>query len=196
MLKRIQRKENDTPILPNDNCKLVSDLAGYEECKGYAVDVNGNMYTCKAHNMKPYWFKDSWSPFKTKINQGYVYCIMSNFGEDVSAKVHRLVALAFISNPKGYPIINHKDGNKQNNNLNNLEWCTHKENSRHYIRMGIRDTAKGVRMPNAKLNDEKVRQIRLLSKQGMKNKDIASIYDMEESGISRVIHRETWRHVI
>ena len=43
--------------------------------------------------------------------------------------IHRLVAEAFIPNPNNYPCINHKDENKENNNANNLEWCTYKYNS-------------------------------------------------------------------
>lgn len=45
--------------------------------------------------------------------------------------LHRLVAMAFLPNPNGYNQINHKDGNKLNNNINNLEWCTCQENCRH-----------------------------------------------------------------
>lgn len=196
MLKKKQRIENELPKLPNKDCKLVSDLKGYENCKGYAVDMSGNMYTCKAHNMKPYWFKDTWSKLKTKINQGYVYCIMSNFGEDVSAKVHRLVGLAFIENPDAYPIINHKDGNKQNNHISNLEWCSYVHNANHYLEKGLRDTAKGVRLPNAILNDEKIREIRELNQVGLKNKEIANTYKVDVSCISRIVNGKSWKHVI
>ena len=51
--------------------------------------------------------------------------------------VHRLVALTFIDNPNNYPIVNHIDGNKQNNNVNNLEWCTQKHNVKESFKLGL-----------------------------------------------------------
>lgn len=75
---------------------------------------------------------------KPKINRdGYFYLQLCNDGNKKGFFVHRLVACAFIDNPHNYPIINHKDENKLNNNVSNLEWCTVLYNNR-YGTKGIR----------------------------------------------------------
>lgn len=65
--------------------------------------------------------------------RGYVYVRTAN----KNFQLHRLVATAFLPNPHKKPCVNHKDGNKANNNLNNLEWVTFKENSQHAIKNGF-----------------------------------------------------------
>ena len=59
---------------------------------------------------------------------GYCSCYFRIDGETKSRSIHRLVALAFLENPNKYPVINHKDENKENNTFENLEWCTQKYN--------------------------------------------------------------------
>lgn len=68
---------------------------------------------------------------------GYkVLCLRVN-GANCHITIHRLVALVYIPNPDGKPQINHKDGNKLNNSLGNLEWCTAKENTQHAYDNGL-----------------------------------------------------------
>ena len=63
---------------------------------------------------------------------GYHYYRLSKNGKKKMFFAHRLVAEAFIPNPNDYPVVNHIDGNKINNSVNNLEWCTYSENTQHW----------------------------------------------------------------
>lgn len=75
--------------------------------------------------------------------------------------VHRLVAGAWLDPAsEGRVQVNHKDGNKQNNVVSNLEWCTSKENHRHAIETGLIPKQIGHESPNAKLTAEQVRELR------------------------------------
>lgn len=67
-------------------------------------------------------------------NYGYPQVILCNSGKRKSKKIHRLVSEAFISNPDNKPQVNHKDGIKTNNTVNNLEWVTNQENQSHFWR--------------------------------------------------------------
>lgn len=62
-------------------------------------------------------------------NKGYLQVELAKDGSKKMTTVHRLVAMTFIPNPNNLPIINHKDENKHNNNVNNLEWCTFSYNN-------------------------------------------------------------------
>lgn len=65
---------------------------------------------------------------KTERN-GYMRVVLSKESKHIHYSIHRLVAYAFIPNPYEFPCVNHKDENKQNNHVDNLEWCTHKYNN-------------------------------------------------------------------
>lgn len=68
---------------------------------------------------------------KCNNGHGYLSVIMSVKNKQFREYVHRLVAKAFVENVNNYPQINHKDCNKQNNNAENLEWCTQAQNNKH-----------------------------------------------------------------
>lgn len=75
-------------------------------------------------------------------------------------KIHKAIAETFISNPENKPEVNHKDGNKLNNNVFNLEWMTSSENTRHAYDNGLANARRGTDNPWAKLTEEDVRYIR------------------------------------
>ena len=75
---------------------------------------------------------------------GYIRCYIrdTNTGQRKDYKIHRLVAEYFIDNPNNYRVVNHIDGDKQNNHVCNLEWCTHSENNLHAFRTGLTHSKK------------------------------------------------------
>lgn len=86
------------------------------------------------------WLRGSPNVLKTQPDKkGYHRIRVTIEREKVSYKVHREVARAFISNPKGLPQVNHKDGNKDNNAVSNLEWVTNIENAHHAMDHGLWD---------------------------------------------------------
>lgn len=71
------------------------------------------------------------------IPSGYMYVSLHKAGKKINRSVHRLVAKAFIDNPCNLKDVNHIDGNKQNNVVSNLEWCSHKDNMKHAVYTGL-----------------------------------------------------------
>lgn len=72
------------------------------------------------------------------VYNGYERVILSKNCKTKLYRVNRLVAQAFIPNNNNYPIINHIDGDKRNNNVDNLEWCSYSHNSREAYRLGLK----------------------------------------------------------
>ena len=69
---------------------------------------------------------------------GYQQVSLSKNDKMYSRRVHRLVANAFIENTKNYKEVNHIDGNKKNNKVENLEWCNRSQNMQHAVRLGLK----------------------------------------------------------
>lgn len=83
---------------------------------------------------------------KQQIQNGYCHCTLSVNKKPKRCRIHRLVAQTFIDNPNNKEYVNHKDGNRQNNNVENLEWVTPSENAQHAIAAGLK-TKQGRKRP-------------------------------------------------
>lgn len=100
--------------------------------------------------------------YKQTVTNGY-YAVCVSLGSRKRLKlikIHRAIAESFIENPDRKPIINHIDGNKLNNNIENLEWVTYSENLLHAYRTGLSKKLSGERNPMAGLTKEQVMWIR------------------------------------
>lgn len=134
------------------------DIVGYEN--EYQINQFGEIRTLKdSPKLKKY---DVLKPQISKRN-GYVYQMLYKNGKEKLLRVHRLVAMAFLPNPNNLPQVNHKDGNKQNNSVYNLEWCEQSDNMKHAYKNGLQIPSENQRkaiINTNKLKQKKVCQIK------------------------------------
>lgn len=131
---------------------------------------------------------------------GYYVVGLSMNGKNHNIEVHRLVATAFIGERPYKHEVNHIDGNKLNNNVSNLEYVTRSENGLHAYRVLKRSVvrnggAKGEEAPSAKLTSDDVRAIRRMNREGARNVDLARLFNVSQSRITRIIKRQQWKHL-
>ena len=118
----------------------IKDVVGYEGL--YSVDMDGNVYAVAKDWVTGRNLKRSLPDRKVKLTfrSGYFYAHLKNEVTKKSVLVHRIVAETFIQNPMSKKQVNHIDGNKTNNKVSNLEWCTPGENQKHAYRTGLKKT--------------------------------------------------------
>lgn len=111
--------------------------------------------------------------------------------------IHRLIALAYIQNPDKKPIINHLDGNKHNNSLNNLEWCTYSENNIHAIETGLRKNFKRKSEDSyfCKHNKKDVVLVCECLQNGESPGSIAKKYGFGKDFIYKIRRKEAWKEI-
>lgn len=155
-----------------------------EGSKGYYVTEEGVVYGMRGFALKP---------DVSKVGYERVVIYYKD-GSKSRESVHRFVAKHFIPNPENKPVVNHKDGNKLNNNVENLEWCTHKENSEHASDNGL-FTFCGENHHEAKYTESYIRQVCELLQDGFRNKEISERLGINKSMVSMIRRGQSWKHV-
>ena len=124
-----------------------------------------------------------------KDRDGYCRCSVQKLdGTWTSQPVHRLVAKAFIPNVENKQAVNHIDGNRQNNKVENLEWVTPKENVIHSFKFGVRKKCKQVPKKTI-LTDFQISQIDKLRELYTVNQ-IAKLFNIEYQSLKNIIHKK------
>lgn len=126
---------------------------------------------------------------------GYLYVTLYMNGAKSTLKPHRLVAAHFLEPDLDRKFIDHKNGDKTDNRADNLRWCTFQENIDYAWGMGVYKNI-GSMHPLSILNEDKVREIKILLSAGISAKDIAPAFGTKINAIYDIKQGRTWKHVI
>jgi len=110
--------------------------------------------------------------------------------------IHRLVASAFLYNLENKPQVNHKNMVRDDNRVENLEWCTSSENNKHSYDNSNRSRPIGEKSNGGKLKEVDVLKIRsIISEKSMTIKEMALLFNVDRMTISHIKHRKSWTHI-
>lgn len=172
------------------NMKVVCIMVKKLELPGlkseYTIDEDGNIFDVANNRYK----------HCTIGHKGYVYCSFYINGRSKNKLVHRLVLMTF--NPmEGMENlqVNHIDGNKKNNNINNLEWCTPSENVTHAYKLGLM-SVEGTRNPACRLSENQVIEIANLILEGHTIADIRKRFNVSKALVSAIRNKRLWGHLL
>lgn len=110
------------------------------------------------------------------------------------AKVHRLVATVFLG--ENNPLqVNHMNGLKRDNRVENLEWVTNSQNKQHAFDTGLTKMGKGEENPSVKLDSESVLEIRIRWSNGESQRSLERFYNLARGSVWPIVHGLSWRHI-
>ena len=179
--------------------EIWKDIVGYEglfkvSSIGRVKGINRLVYVTKENGNHHYRLVKERIKTMSIGNSGYLYVKINNIEKRLFIS-HRLVAQAFIPNPENLPCINHKNGIKTDNRVENLEWISYKNNSRHAIDTGLFiHNLKGENCSYATITDKIVLEIRGFHGK-MKQIDIAKKFNLNKKHVNMIVLRKIWKHI-
>lgn len=186
--------KSNTLLCSIGSCEEFKDIPGWEgmyqagnhgtvrSLDRIVVSCTGKAYHRKGKIMPQHYNED-----------GYRVVYLTRNGRDRTLGVHRAMALAFIPNPDNKPMVNHLNAKRDDNRLDNLEWCTNAENIKHSFNLGISDN-RGDKHPRRVLTMEMVRQIRNELATGKTPQEVADIVGTKRRNVYAVRDRQNWNY--
>lgn len=151
----------------------------------YEVYEDGRVWSLARQN----WKKVTVGP------SGYLRLMMYVNNKNTRVDLHRLLYRLFVGDIPGGLCVNHKDGNKLNNSLENLELLTPRENTQHAWRLGLCGARRGVKVPWSKLSESDVLCIRNLYESGWSQRKLARRFNVTQPAVHKVVSGSSWAHV-
>ena len=153
-------------------------LRQFQSNPDYYVDSKGNIYNSKLQLMRKSYYPHGYQKATVIKPKG------TSGGKYKNYQVHRLVALHFLPGDSSLDI-NHKDGNKANNDVSNLEWVTKSQNIRHALDTGL-SPERGESHHAAKFSEDLINQVREDLDKGMRVKDVVKKYGISQPHVSSI----------
>lgn len=172
-----------------ENIAKNTDISTVFPCvyKGYFVSTTGMVFDRFGNKIKG-----------SLSTTGYLRTNIYINSKPVFKQFHRMIAESLIPNPNNFPCINHKDGNKTNNSIDNLEWCTYSQNTKHAFDSGLENKVVGENHHAHKLTNDAVRDIRANYVKGSRiqgSKYFSEKYNIDVTVVRDVANYITWRHI-
>lgn len=157
-------------------------VPGYDK---YLCSNSGDLYSLFLNRaMKP-----------ADDSHGYLQLVLARNGIRKSLKVHKIVALTFLGDIASGLVVNHKDGNKRNNNVSNLEIVTKREDVEHAIAHGLMPI--GEDCTNSKLSNSEVFSVlKMVEKGDLTQTQIGGIFSVHQSTISDIVRGRSWARTV
>ena len=159
----------------------INDHGDVLSLKRIINDSKNHVYVLKERILKP-----------NSLPNGYQMVTLMKDNVKYPEYIHRLVANAFIPNPFNLLTVNHIDGNKKNNNVNNLEWATYSKNNQHAYDTGLHQKGEG--HYKSKLTRDEVKEIRQFGKYAT-YQYIAQKYNVSKATIRDILQNKTWKNI-
>ena len=172
------------------------DIEGYEG--KYEISNKGNVRSRQPRYVinKGFVSRDPYLMKPMDNGRGYKYIFLSGHGFRDRRYIHRLVAMHFLPQKDEYSLtVNHKDGDKSNNTLSNLEWMTQSENNQHARETGLCDQ-KGAKGPRAKLTDLQATAIkRLYNNKLMDPGEIMQVFGIDRHTMINISNNKIYEYL-
>lgn len=128
-------------------------------------------------------------------SHGYPSVMIWKNNKGTFKAVHRFVAEAFIPNPENKPCVNHIDGNKANNKVDNLEWVTYSENTLHALELGLKVPQQGEDVHNAGITNEQAKEVCDFLMEGKGPKEVSELTGVPFYTVQSIRSKTTWKSV-